>query len=171
MFFFLFLAYILEVDGLNWDSRRRHSPPRSLVYWDSSANISLSAVVNDSKYHLCRDDQLGNKSDLVWQRWVNVKRGISEGAERTKKQETKRKENNNNTKRRNYQNSIQAQTWQLRAGPLRPLMKGWGSPSVKKTPDGCNVNKEWVSGLLQCLSQITVRCWPGSGGAELLVSY
>ena len=48
-------------------------------------------------------------------------------------------------------------------------MKGRGSPSVKKTPDGCNVNKEWVSGLLQCHSQITVRCWSGSGGAELLV--
>lgn len=57
---------------------------------------------------------------------VNIKRGIRAGAERTHSRGKRRKENNSDTKKaqENYQNSIQARTWQFRAGPLRPLMMG-----------------------------------------------
>lgn len=112
----------------------------------------------------------GKKSDLVWQQWDKCQ----ERHPRRWREDTLRRGNwkkkNNNTKTRNYQNSIQARTWQLRAGLLRPLMMGPRLSICEEDPDGCNVSTEWVSGFLPCYSQITVHCWSGAGGAEMLVS-
>lgn len=146
----LFLAYILEVEGLNWYGLKERSSPRSLVYCrHSPVDVSLPAVTNGSKCHLLLWWFVRKKSDLVWQQWDKCQ----ERHPRRWREDTLRRENKkNNTKTRNYQNSIQARMWQLRAGLLRPLMMGPRLSICEEDPDGCNVSTEWVSGFMPCHS-------------------
>ncbi len=93
---------------------------------------------------------------VIWQRWGNCQkrhpcRCWEDTLQRGKKKK-KRKQQQHKT--RNYQNSIQAQMWQLRAGPLRPLMMGSWLSICEEDPRWLYiVNTEWVSGFLPCLSQ------------------
>lgn len=98
----------------------------------------------------CCGDSWGKSLTWFDNSGINVKRGIHVG-ERGHTPEGKQKENNN-TKTRNYQNSIQARMWQLRAGLLRPLMMGPRLSICEEDPDGCNVSTEWVSGFMPCHS-------------------
>lgn len=119
---------------------------------------------------------IGEEKSLTWfdSGGVNVKRGIRVSAERTHSRgKTKKKKKEKKTTTTQKQETIKIPFRHERdsseQGHWGPWWWAYDSPSVKKTPDGCNVNTEWVSGFLPCHSQITVRCWSRAGGAEALM--
>lgn len=86
------------------------------------------------------------------------------------REKKKNRKKNNNTKIRNYQNSIQARMWQLRAGQPRTLMMGtWLSI--------CEDDLRWLQCQYRLGQQVSampflhaVHRWSPAGGAQILKS-
>lgn len=104
---------------------------------------------------------------------VNIKRGIRAGAERThsrgkrKQRRHKKKQQPRKLSKFHSGTNVTAQSRATEAPDDGPMtLHLW-----KKTPDGCNVSTEWVSGFLPCHSQITVHCWSWAGGGAKVSCY
>lgn len=130
---FLFLAYILEVEGLNWYGLKERSSPRSLVYCrHSPVDVSLPAVTNGSKCHLLLWWFVRKKSDLVWQQWDKCQ----ERHPRRWREDTLRRENKKKTttqKQETIKIPFRHECDSSEQGCWGPWWWAQGSPSVKKT--------------------------------------
>lgn len=122
-------------------------------------NVTLAVVIGEEK------------SDLVWQWWGKCQERHPHRCREDTLQKTKRKKRKKKTTTTQKQETIKIPFRHERdsseQGRWGPWWWAHDSPSVKKTPEGCKVNTEWVSGFLPCHSQIAVPCWSGAGEAEI----
>lgn len=113
---------------------------------------NISVPDDGSKRHLCHGDFWGKSR--IDSGGLDVKRGHSPEGKQTNKQKKRRRGGRRKQQHKDYQKSIQARTWQLRAGPPRPLTKG---PRLSICED-----LRSLTAVCFCHSQITVHCWRSS---------